>query len=197
MYSELWSPSLRQGDVLGPLYVPMVGNKQTVISSLVGPGGGVGDEVEQMLFPAKSRYVTVVSHDCEFNEGKRDRLLVARMQNTPRDDPELVEKLRQSNDVEARHAAKEQVDGVDNFLFEPLEGAFEYPYVAVFSTIIPFPAADVVGYQRIKKAELTHEHRLLFRTKLAWYFVRGPEDVPEDEKKPPEEVLGALNGDEN
>ncbi len=195
MYSERWSPGIRQGDVLGPLPVPMVGNKQIVISSLMSPGGGVGDEVEQMVFPAKSRYVAVVSHDCEFNQDKRDRMLVARIQNAPRDKPELVEALRRSNNVEARHAAGEQVDGVDNFLLEPLEGEFEHAHVVVFSTIMPVGAGDLTGYQRMKKAELTHEQRLLFRTKLAWYFIRSPDEIDEGEKLPPEEILRALEAD--
>lgn len=195
MYSERWSPGLRQGDVLGPLAVPMVGNKQAVISSLLSPTGEVASDVEHMVFPAKSRYVAVVSHDCEFNEGKRDRLLVARIQSAPRDKPELVEALRRSNDIEARHAAREQVDGVANFLLEPLEGEFEHPQVAVFSTIMPFGAGDLKSYQLMKKAELTHQQRLLFRTKLAWYFLRSPDDIDEDEKLPPEQVLAALKGD--
>ena len=120
---------------------------------------------------------------------------MARIQNAPRDKPELVEALRRSNDVEARHAAREQVDGVDSFLLEPLEGEFTRPHVVVFSTIMPFGAGDLKGYQLIKKAELAHEQRLLFRTKLAWYFVRSPNDIDEAEKLPPEELLTALKGD--
>lgn len=192
MYSDVWSPTLRQGDVLGPVPVPMVGNQQEVLSRVASPAATVGGRVEQVLFPLKSRYVAVVSHDCEFNEGKRDRLLLARIQGAPKDKPDVIEALRRSNDIEARHAAGEQVDGVDNYLLEPIPGEFDWPHVVVFSTIMPFSTTGLRDFHLAKKAELEHEHRLRFRTKLAWFFIRSPEDVDADQKMPPDEFLRSL-----
>ena len=68
----------------------------------------------------------VISHDCEFNEAKRNKLLVARLQGVQGN---LTEEqrgdLRQSNDVEARAQAKLDVAGVNAFVFDPLPGVFE------------------------------------------------------------------------
>jgi hypothetical protein len=193
VYSERWSPTLRQGDILGPVLLPLVGKRHEVISTLGGLADESGADPDRMILTAARRYVAVVSHDCEFNEGKRDRLLLARVQEIPR---ELTEEqqaaLRESNDVEARHDVGKNVAGVDSFLLDPLDGHFENPQVVVFTTITPFPMKTADDLHAEKRAELRHEHRLLLRRKLAWFFLRTQDDVAEDEKRPPSEVLDAV-----
>lgn len=148
------------------------------------------------VFSAPMKYVAVVSHDCEFNEGKRDRLLVARMSSVDkRWDEERLESLRQSNDVEARHEAGEEVNSVDSFLLEAIPDEFESCHLALFSTLTPFSMSLAKSLHLAKKAELDHQQRLLFRRKLAWYFMRNPDDVPDDEKRAPEDVLSNVNYD--
>jgi len=120
MYSSLWSPKLRQGDLLGPLHLPLIGNNHEVISTLPNIGAAAGGAAERMILPASRRYVVVVSHDCEFNEGKRDRVLLARIQSVQKGPgaPDIG-LLRASNDIDARHSANSPVDGVDVFVIDP------------------------------------------------------------------------------
>jgi len=189
MYSELWSPRLRQGDVLGPLHLPLVGRKQEVIAALEAVGSETGGAADRMIVPAARRHVVVVSHDCEFNEAKRDRLLLARVQSVPQSPGLDFDALRASNDIDARHAAGAPVVGVDNFVLDPLPEHFEEPQVVVFTTVTPYPAKNMLAeLQRVKQAELLHSQRLLLRRKLAWFFLRGEEDVDEAEKRPAVEV---------
>ena len=131
------------------------------------------------------RFVAVVSHDCEFNEGKRNKFLVARIERVPGNltDEQRID-LRESNDVEARADAEKTVAGVDSFVYDPLPGALEDESVASFKTITPLPTSLIDYYVSTKKAELEHEQRLLFRKKLAWFFGRFAEDVPDEEKFP-------------
>jgi hypothetical protein len=101
-------------------------------TGIAEPSGGA---VQKMLVPAKPRYVVIASHDCEFNDGKRDRIVVARLMAVPQHQAHQVDTLRLSNDIEARHMADEPVDGVDNFLFDPLDDCLPEPHVAVFTTL--------------------------------------------------------------
>lgn len=195
MYSDRWSPTLRQGDIIGPILLPLVGNKQEAISVMGSIRDEVGGTPKQMILDASHRLVAVVSHDCEFNEGKRDRILVARVKEVPRDlSDDALAAMRLSNDVEARHAADEAVDGVDNFLLDPCPDVYESPHVVVFTTITPYPIKMVDQLHAAKRAELRHDQRLLFRRKLAWFFLRNPEDVPDATKRSPAEILGRLHG---
>lgn len=186
MYSELWSHGLRQGDVVGPIAFPLLGAQFQRVSpsgSLVeapAPGTPTG-----IIVPAEPSFVVVVSHDCEFNEGKRNKLLVARLQSMPghlTSDQENA--LRESNDLEVRVARKLKVAGIDNWLFAPVAGVFETEQVANFGTITPLPMKLSGELLDLKRAELLHEHRVLFRKKLAYFLGRDAEDVPDDEKHP-------------
>jgi hypothetical protein len=143
----------------------------------------LGDAELTVTLPAAKMLLTIVSHDCEFNEAKRNKLLVARLQ-APQGNltDEQREGLRASNDVEARAAAELPVDAVDHFLFSPLPGVFANEQVAAFTTITPLPMKMADDLYSVKRAELTHENRVLFRKKLAWFVGRGGEDIPEDEK---------------
>jgi hypothetical protein len=187
LYSDRWSPRLRQGDIIGPIPLPLMGMEVAVgfqSRSLVAPTPG--DAELSVTIPAAKVMATVISHDCEFNEGKRNKLLVARLQGVQRNlSAEEREALRASNDVQARSDAGLDIAGVDAFLFSPLAGVFEDEQVANFATITPLPmkmAGDLLDQRR---AELDQETRVLFRLKLAWFVGRAADDIPDDEKVDP------------
>lgn len=172
---------------MGPIRLPLLGNDFTVSfrsRSLVVPEAG-GDELT-VTMKTENVLVTVISHDCEFNEGKRNKLLVAKLQK-PQGNLEVDERaaLRASNDVEARAQAGLTVAGVDGFVFEPLESVFEDERIASFTTITPLPMKMKDELFRSKRAELEHDQRVLFRSKLAWFVGRAAEDVPDSEKVEP------------
>lgn len=187
MYADQWSPRLRQGDILGPIALPLMGNDFTVMfksQSLIAPS--VGDEEFTVSMKASKVLVTVISHDCEFNEGKRNKLLIARLQKPQSNlTDEQRQALRDSNDVEARLEAKLDIAGVDGFVFAPVPGVLEEEQVASFTTITPLPMKMSGELYGQKRAELAHHHRVLFRGKLAWFMGRAAEDIPEDEKIEP------------
>lgn len=67
MYSERWSPGLRQGDIIGPMPMPIMGSDFTVgfrARSLIAPASGEADLT--VTIPAAKVLATVISHDCEF-----------------------------------------------------------------------------------------------------------------------------------
>lgn len=185
MYSERWSPSLRTGDVVGPIRFPLLTGDlrvQAKVASLADAGG----EADSFIVPAKQRYAVVLSHDCEFNEGKRDFFLLARLQRLPHRLPEQdLADLRASNDVEDRVKQGQEVAGLDSFVFSPLAGHFEEEHVSVFWSMTPIPMSRAQDLQAVKRAELEHATRLLLRKKLGLFFVRGSEDIPDEEKKVP------------
>jgi hypothetical protein len=135
-------------------------------------------------------FAVIVSHDCEFNEGKRNKLLLARLQSVPRNlSPEQLEDLRQSNDIETRIARGLTVAAVDSWLFASVPGAFDDEHVANFGTITPLPMKLSSELLSVKRAELAHAPRVLFRKKLAYFVGRDAEDIPETEKhlQPPQD----------
>lgn len=149
--------------------------------SLITPAVGEADLT--VTLPAARILLTIISHDCEFNEAKRNKLLVARLQPPQGNlSEEQREDLRASNDVEARSEAGLDVAAVDHFLFSPAPGVLADEQVAAFTTITPLPMKMADDLYSVKRAELTHENRVLFRRKLAWFFGRGGEDIPDDEK---------------
>jgi hypothetical protein len=78
---------------------------------------------EQLSFTIQARkaVVAVISHDCEFNERKRNKLLVARLQGVQGNlSDEDRQALRDSNDVQARSDASLTGAAVDSFLFAPV-----------------------------------------------------------------------------
>lgn len=138
-----------------------------------------------MILDTTETFVVVVSHDCEFNDRKRNKLLVARLQRIQGNlTLEQREALRASNDVGARAAANLPVAGVDGWVFDPLADVFEDEQVASFTTITPLPIGMHDELRQNKKAELVHEDRVRFRSKLAWFMGRDAEDIPDDDKTP-------------
>ena len=192
MYSELWSTRLRQGDIVGPVSIPFLGKQHQVLTTVDTLGGTIPTEIQSVVVPVKPKYVAIVSHDCEFNEAKREYILLARIQRIdPRMKPEEIEAVRLSNDVRGRHEAKQQVDGVDSFLIDPIDGHLEGPQVISFTAVTPYPTTATMLADLLdrKRAELTHEQRLLLKQKLAWFFLRSDDDVPAEEKRPKAEIL--------
>jgi hypothetical protein len=192
MYSELWSKRLRQGDIVGPVSIPFLGKKHQVLTTVDTLGGAIPTPIQSVVVPVKPKYVAIVSHDCEFNEAKREYILLARIQRIdPRLDDNEIAAVRLSNDVKARHAAKQQVDGVDSFLIDAIDGHLEGPQVISFTALMPYPttASMLTDLQDRKRAELTHEQRLLLKQKLAWFFLRTDDDVPAEEKRPKTEIV--------
>ena len=189
MYSERWSPDLRTGDVVGPIRFPLLTGElraQTKIAALGDPSGG---EAESFIVPAQSRHAVILSHDCEFNEGTRDFFLIARLQQIPRNlSEEKLEALRASNDVEARVRNGEEVAALDSFVFSPIPGHLDQEHVTVFWTMTPLPMSRAADLRAVKRAELEHPIRLLLRQKLSLFFARGDEDVPEEDKKLPQDL---------
>ena len=184
MYVDRWSPGLRQGDVLGEVFMPAMASEIRFLpqAQRVTSEAQV-ERPREALIQGAWRFVAVVSHDCEFNEGKREKLLVARIQGLPRNlTSEERVALRESNDVEARSEAGENIAGVNSWLFDPLPGAFDEESVADFTSITALPMGLLDEYRSLKRAELHHDHRLLFRFKLAWFFGRPADDVPDEEK---------------
>ena len=193
MYSAKWSPGLRQGDILGPIPLPLLGTDFSVVipsRTLIAPAAADKFSVN---IPAERMIVTVISHDCEFNEGKRNKLLVARLQK-PRGNltPEERQDLRYSNDVNARVDANLDIAAVNAFLFDPVAGVFEDEQVSNFETITALPMKMADDLRGQKRAELDQATRVLFRLKLAWFVSRAAEDIPEEEKvDPPAESRSA------
>jgi hypothetical protein len=184
VYSDLWSPELRQGDVIGKIFFPTLGSQfQTVLTARSLVAAPAPTKLEVVQVPGDRRFAVVISHDCEFNEGKRNRLLVARVENVPGNlTDQQRQELRASNDVEAQANAGKDIAGVDSFVLDPVPGAFEEEKIAVFTTITPLPIKMKEEFLQSKRAEMCHEYRVLFRKKLAWFFGRDADDVDDAEK---------------
>jgi hypothetical protein len=187
VYSDRWSPRLRQGDIIGPIPLPLMGKDVGIgfrSPSLIAPAAG--EQELTVTIPAAKVVVTVISHDCEFNEQKRNKLLVARLQGVQGNlTEEQRQALRDSNDVQARSDSGLDVAGVDAFLFSPLPDVYEDEQVANFGTITPLPMKMADDLLNEKRAELAQPTRVLFRLKLAWFFGRAADDIPDDEKIDP------------
>jgi len=189
VYADLWTRArLRQGDVIGPLVLPVVDKTLSFIgaaSSLTQPAAE--QDLVQLISRGESRFVVVVSHDCEFNEAKRNKLLVARLQDVPGNlSPEERQRLRESNDFEAVLQADpdKTVAGVDSFVLSPLPPWFEAEQVVNFATVTALPMSMQADLLAVKRAEMLHTTRVLFRKKLAWFFGRKGDDLPDEDKVP-------------
>lgn len=196
MYSDLWSPTLRQGDIVGPLHVPSVRKDLQIVTAAAGgvaTSSGGSHAVKQALVDVKQAHVAVMSHDCEFNDGKRNRFLVAVLQSIPGNlTSERIDELVSSNNIEPILRSGGTVAGADSFVVDPVPGAFSERRVISFTQIFSWPMGAADDLQRCKRAEMLHEVRLLLRHKFSWFFLRGTEDIPADEKMLPEDVLGGL-----
>ena len=184
MYSYRWSPGLRQGDIVGEIFFPTLGSDIQVVTTTRSLHPEVATATtDRVLVPGQPRFVVIVSHDCEFNEGKRNRLLVARIDSVPGNlTPQQINDLRESNDVRTRAEAGKTVAGADSFLLAPVPGAFNEEKVAVFTTITPLSMKMRDGLVERKRAEMDQEHRILFREKLAWFLGRAADDIEDEEK---------------
>ena len=185
MYSQRWSPGLRQGDIFGEVAFPLTTaqlRQTTPASSWLAPGAGQ-TQVRAVEVPVKPVLAVVLSHDCEFNENKRDQFLVARTRGLdPRHTEDELDELRAGNRAEER--AREGLPlALDTFFLEPLAGVFDAPRLVDFCTITAFPMTVCEEARQVKKAELEHEHRVLLREKVALFFSREADDVPDEEKE--------------
>src|SRR5689334_7868317 len=111
MYSDRWSPGLRQGDVIGEIFFPALGAEMQTLSKTTSVAEHVPAAAPQnVLVKGDQRHAIVISHDCEFNENKRNRLLLARLEDVPGNlDDAAREALRASNNVEARSHANQDI----------------------------------------------------------------------------------------
>lgn len=200
MYAARWSPDLRQGDILKDVFFPGLSSQFKSIASETSFTSTQGSKsVESVIVPGERICVAVISHDCEFNEGKRNRLLLARIENVPGNlTSDQREALRASNDVRARAEAGLNVAGADSFLLDPLPGRFDVEQVIVFTTITPFPMKMRAAFLKAKTAELDHPTRILLREKVAWFFGRDAEDISAEERiDPPNVAEVEAAGDSN
>lgn len=186
MYSDRWSPGLRQGDIFGEFPFPLLKGKE----SWTYPGFSVSGTAvpTHVSITTPLRWAIVVSHDCEFNEGKRTHFVVARLDSiNKKTSDEEIEELRAANDYEA--AADNGIPvPLDTFFLEPVPGAFDSPMLANFACLASLPTeTHQPEALRLKKAELLQEHRELLRGRLGVFFARHTADIPDDEKKPPPE----------
>lgn len=185
MWSEKWSPSLRQGDVIGHILFPLLGTTFDVLSSTRSLAPQSPERGERVVVPAKPELVVIASHDCEFNEGKRNKMLVARIQAIPGNLGEAErEQLRLSNDLAAISGGS--VSGVDSFVVAPIEGVTDEEKVISFGTLTPLPMKMHDELCSLKCAEMRHEERLKFKRKLGWFLGgRGDEDIPVEDRIEP------------
>lgn len=172
---------------MGPLALPLLGKNFELMATGESLTGTVTTTaVGKVLIDAGSVFAAIVSHDCEFNQDKRNKFLVARLQGVQGNlTAEEAEALHASNDVVARVGAGEDIAGVDSFMLDPLDGAFAKSQVISFATITPLPIGMVPDLLAAKKAELDHNVRVDLRRKIAWFFGREAEDVPDEQKTGP------------
>jgi hypothetical protein len=196
VYASRWSPGLRQGDILEDVFFPSLAAQVKMITteSSLTPTGTAAP-AESVIVPGKRTFVAVLSHDCEFNEGKRNRLLLARIESIPGNlTEEQREDLRESNDVLRRSTTSDNVAGADSFVLAPLPSCFDAEQVIAFTTITPFPMKMKDAFCDAKRAELEHAVRVQLRGKVAWFFGRDAEDIPDAEKfDPPTTAESAAN----
>jgi hypothetical protein len=200
LYSKLWSKTLRQGDVCGPILYPKF---KSPPQQVLRPQGWAADATvnDTLELPADSRRVVVVSHCCEFNETKRAQFLVARIQDfapnlSPSDRAAIQaanDAIRESEDDESESGESEdnesengkRYDYIDTFVLDPIPNCFTEPQLVSFTTIMALPITMASSIKAVKYAELEHEHREKLRKKLGFFLGREGDDVDESEKVPP------------
>lgn len=182
---------------MGPFALPLLGkNFDLTVRAQSLTGAVTTTAVGKVLIDAAEVFAAIVSHDCEFNEGKRNKVLVARLQGVPKHlTPEEVEALKASNDVTARVAADEDIAGLDSFVVDPLDGAFADAQIINLATITPLPMGMAPDLLKAKKGELDQSVRVDLRMKLGWFFGRDAEDVADETKKAPPEESQTESGD--
>ncbi len=129
----------------------------------------------------------VVSHDCEFNPGKRNFFLAARVDLMPHErryNRALIDELRAGNDYRARSRDGNPIER-GGFFLEPFAGGLdgELGYLANFTSITPFSMKFKKDLLKLKRAEIEHSpHREQLRDKLALFFRRPTPDVVDEHK---------------
>lgn len=183
MYSERWSPGLRQGDICGKFPFPLLkGNEVWGYSG--GLSATTGTLPVQVQLPTPARWLLVLSHDCEFNEDKRTHFVVARVESIDaRWTAEEHEGLRFANDYSAAVEAGRPIP-LDTYYLDPVPGAFETPMRANFACLASFPIETAPAVLQTKRAELTHDERVKLRRKAGVFFGRDADDIPDHEKAP-------------
>jgi hypothetical protein len=148
-------------------------------------GSSTESKPEMSVVSIKQQFVMVLSHDCEFNEGKRHYFMVGRIDGFPgKISEEQLLLVQAGNDI-ATAIKKELKIPLDVFYLEPLGGVFDKPQYVNFGAAT-FMSMDFTKEALAqKRAELLHEHRVLLRTKLGYFFGRPADDIPDEEKKPP------------
>jgi hypothetical protein len=184
MYAERWSPRLRQGDIFGEVDFPFskAGYARVFDASSIAATGEQAIPT-QLQIGCSRRFAIVTSHDCEFNERKRIHFLVARIETLSSGglEAEQMEELRRGNDIAATSESGNPI-ALDTFFLEPLDGVFEEPQRVNFASITPFPMKAKTDLLKLKRAELQHEHRVMLREKLAAFFARVADDIPDEAK---------------
>jgi hypothetical protein len=180
---------LRQGDIVGPIFLPLLARDITILGTTPTLTSHAPEQsFAHVVVPVEKRLTAVVSHDCEFNEEKRNKLLVARIQEVPGNlTDEERERLRASNDVEAllSQDPNARIAGVDSFVLAPLPGVFDVEQIVAFATITSLPMKMKDDLLAAKQAEMVHADRVRLRQKLAWFFGRAGDDLPDGEKTRP------------
>jgi len=174
---------------LGPAFLPTIGKSfETVIQESSLTGDTDSQRRRKVIVDGDYHYLAVISHCCEFNDGKRNKFLLARLKGVPGNfSDDDLRALRLSNNVAKRAEEGADVAGVDAFVVEPIPNAFESEQVVAFTTITAFPIAMRNDLAKVKRAEMDHAARVQFREKLAWFLGRSGDDIPEDEKSVPPE----------
>jgi hypothetical protein len=150
------------------------------------------DQPNMAIMVSSPRYAVVISHDCDFNEGKRDFFLAASIHELDRRDrqPERLNKLRRDNDARNHTPANQIV--LRGFLLEPVPGHFEEPMLALFETITPIAMKFKADMLKLKRAEMKHADRVMLREKLMLFAGRQENDIPDEMKTPPPDDVAEM-----
>jgi hypothetical protein len=139
--------------------------------------------------PISIRHAVVISHDCEFNEGKRKYMALARIDHLDLRRPqEELDAMRRANSPTTASAEGLSVQ-FDAFYLDPLPEQFDGPRVINFQTITPFPMSMKAEILAVKCGELTPTARRDLRGRLAAFFGR---DGEEEEGEGQAEAQGEL-----
>lgn len=192
---------MRQGDIIGPLPFPKVQKRPQLIArpDTWEQDAGVLSSLE---YAAGEEYCMVISHDCEFTEAKRERFIVARIQEIDKrwSDEKMALLLKSNTPVPDRdNPEKKRFAFIETYILDPLEHCWDEPRMVDFTAVMTLPRKPMFTWAKeAKRAELEHDRRLELRVKVAYFFGREPEgeDLPDHEKiapypptKPPGTVL--------
>lgn len=189
MYATRWSQTLRQGDIIGPLPFPKL---QKIPQLVARPQGWEQDAqiLTGLDYQAAEEFCMVMSHDCEFTEARRDRFVIARIQDI--DDRWPAEKkallLKSNNPLpDEDDPSKERFAFAETYVLDPLEPCWDEPRMVDFTALLTVPRKPMFAMAKsMKRAELEHDRRLDLRLKIAYFFGRGPgDDLPDHEKVAP------------